>query len=271
MSIPLQIIEIPEHFRTTAKPATLSRRYRVVGTDNQSLVNAYCIGATPALQATIYGILYRQDLQIEQDGYNQWSVEVPYATRKNEVGNWTWSFDTTGASVHIKVAKQELRRYARSGQTAPNQFGVIGVDGDDVLGTDIVIPAMKMDVTYTHPLGQISLNYAKYLSNITGSTNSDSFLTFRPGEVLYLGSRGSDGTEAEASVTYSFAMSANETVTIGDITNVVKNGWEYLWVKYEDAVETGGSSNYPIRRPKFVYIDRVYPQIAMAASLGFGG
>jgi hypothetical protein len=42
--------------------------------------------------------------------------------------------------------------------------------------------------------------------------------------------------------------------TIGDITGIVKNGHEYLWVRYEDAVST----NELVKKPKFVYVNKVY-------------
>jgi hypothetical protein len=42
--------------------------------------------------------------------------------------------------------------------------------------------------------------------------------------------------------------------TIGDITGIEKKGHEYLWVRYEDAV----SSNELVKKPKFVYVNKVY-------------
>jgi hypothetical protein len=42
--------------------------------------------------------------------------------------------------------------------------------------------------------------------------------------------------------------------TIGTITSVNKGGHDYLWVKYEPDV----SGNDFIRKPKYVYVDKVY-------------
>lgn len=37
-------------------------------------------------------------------------------------------------------------------------------------------------------------------------------------------------------VTFSFAASPNAVeLTVGDITGIDKKGWEYLWVRYQDA------------------------------------
>jgi hypothetical protein len=67
-------------------------------------------------------------------------------------------------------------------------------------------------------------------------------------------------------------MAANQSnYTIGEIANISKKAWEVAWVRYEDAVETSDGKQLPTRKPKFVYVDRVYEEIAMSVALGFGG
>jgi hypothetical protein len=141
-----------------------------------------------------------------------------------------------------------------------------------VKGVEIIIPAMKINVQYKHPQGVLTLAKAKFLNNMTGMVNSDSFLTFAPGEVLFLGARGSDGTQSEATVSYSFAMAPNaEGLTIGGIAGVAKKGWEVAWIRYHDTITTADGKDQPTRVPKFVYVNRVYETIPMATALGFGG
>lgn len=266
----IQLITVPDGIDTTAVPPSETHRYRVIGTDDKNVVNAFVIAGTPSLVTTNYGILYRSDLQVSRAAYNQWDIEIPYEPNVTEVGDWTWDFDTTGGQVHITQAKQEIARYPSA--TAPNQLGAIAVDGNEVKGVEIVVPAMKINVQYRHPQGILTLARAKYLSNITGMVNSDTFLTFAPGEVLFLGSRGSDGTTAEATISYSFAMAANATgLTIGNIAGVAKKAWEVAWVRYHDTITTVGSTDNPTRVAKYVYVDRVYDTIPMATALGFGG
>lgn len=266
----IRLITVPDGIDTTAIPPTETHRYTLIGSDDPSIVNSYVIGGTPSLVTTVYGILFRQDIEVSRTAYNQWDIEIPYGERPNESGEWTWDFDTTGGTVHITQAKEEVGRYPAS--TAPNQLGAIAVDGDEVKGVEIVVPAMKINVQYRHPLGVITLAQAKYLSNITGRTNSDTFLTFAPGEVLFLGARGSDGSDSEATVSYQFAMAANETgLTIGSIAGVAKKAWQVAWVRYHDTVTSASSVDNPTRVAKHVYVDRVYDEIAMASALGFGG
>ena len=265
----MRIITIPDGIKATAQEPSEVYRYKIVDVSNKNTAVAYAIASTPAIVATVHGILYRQDVQVDRLAWNQWMVEVPYGTRKNITGDFTWDFDTTGGTLHITQAKQEVARFPAA--DAPDQKGAIAVDQDEVKGTEIIVPAMKINVTFRHPLGVITLPQAKFLGDITGTVNSDTFLTFAPGEVLFLGARGSDGTDAEATVSYQFAMAKNQSgMTIGDITNVAKKAWEVAWVRYTDAVVTVGGNDLPTRKPKFVYIDRVYEEIAMGAALGFG-
>lgn len=266
----MRIFPVPDGISTTANPPTETHRLKIDGVFNKDTATAYALSATPNIVSTIYGILYREDVRVTRAAYNQWNVEVPYGQRKNATGEWTWDFDTTGGSVHITQAKAEVGRYPAS--TAPNQLGAIAVDGDEVKGVEIVVPAMKINVQYKHPLGAITLAQAKFLSNITGRTNSDYFLTFAPGEVLFLGARGSDGSEADATINYQFAMAPNSYgLTIGSIAGVAKKAWEVAWIRYHDTITTQGGEDHGTRVPKFVYVDRVYDEIAMAAALGFGG
>ena len=264
----MRIIELTDGVELSGNPPSAMTRWKVVDVDNVNTAASYALASTPSIVSTVYGILFRDDLRVKRSAYNQWMIEVPYGVRKG-LGEFSWDFDTTGGQIHITQAKSEVGRYPAS---APNQLGAISVDQDEVKGTEIIIPAMKLNVQFRHPLGVVTIAKAKFLSSITGTVNSDSFLTFAPGEVLFLGARGSDGSEAEATVAYQFAMAKNESgITIGGIAGIAKKAWEVAWVRYEDTVTDGGGSDYPTRVPKFVYVDRVYDTIAMSVALGFGG
>lgn len=265
----IQLIKTPGFVETTANPPTASTHWTVIGSLNEQDVQAYVLAGTPSIVATIYGVLLRQDLRLRQTAYNQWSATVPYGNRPNATGEWSWDFDTTGGLIHITNAKAEVGRYPSD--KAPNQQGAIGVEGDTVKGTDIVIPALKINVSFRHPAAEMTLARAKFLAGVTGTVNSAPFLSFSPGEVLFLGARGSDGSQAEATVNYQFAMSSNVTnLSIGEIADIVKRGHDVAWVRYEDKVQTTGGESQPTRVPKFVYVDQVYSMVDHRVALGFG-
>ena len=266
----MRFITPPNGITLSYTPGSASYQFIIADVADAAVAQAYAIASTPNLIVTASGVLYRDDAVVRRTAYNQWAVEVPYGPRKNEVGDWTWSFDTTGGTIHITNAKEEVSRYPTA--TAPNQLGAIAVDGDEVKGIDIVIPALKINVQFSHPLGVVTLAKAKFLSDITGTVNTDTFLTFAPGEVLFLGARGSDGATADATIDYQFAMAKNLTgQTIGGIAGVAKAAWNVAWIRYQDTITTVTATDNPTRVAKFVYIDRVYDEIAMAAALGFGG
>ena len=259
----------PNFIDWSASPPTATLHYKAIGSTSALDVTAKAIFESNARESTEWGMLYRQDVKLTQVAYNHFDVDIPYGTRQNETGQWTWDFDTTGGTVHITHAKQERARFPAN--AAPDMGGTIGVDGDQVIGTDVVIPMMKINVQYKHAEGEITLPQAKFFSSITGTVNNTAFLTFAAGEVLFLGARGSDGTDAEASVGYQFAMSQNATgLTIGDVAGIVKLGHDHAWIRYQDDTAEVAGVTHPVRTAKHVYIDREYDEIDMATALGFG-
>lgn len=245
--------------------------YQCVGTIHESIVRVTALSATSAVIFTPFGMLYRGEPRIKQTHYNQWDVDINYNPRNRSNGEWTWDFDTTGGTVHITNSKETIAKYATAGLTAPEYEGAIDVQGDEVKGTEIVIPAMRLSVEYSHPAGVITMAYAMLLHDLTGTVNATPMFGRPPGEVLFLGARGSDGTLADAKVGYQFALSKNRlNFSVGAITGVDKLGWHSAWIAYAPATKTAGGLNYSVKVPKFVYVERVYDTADLAGVLGFG-
>jgi len=101
---------------------------------------------------------------------------------------------------------------------------------------------------------------------MTGTTNSAPFRGFSTGEVLFLGAAGSKRADGDWEITFRFAGSFNETgITVGSIIGINKNGWDYLWVRYEDKDDMGAQSI--VKQPTAAYVERVY-RVTSFASLG---
>jgi hypothetical protein len=84
--------------------------------------------------------------------------------------------------------------------------------------------------------------------------------------VLFLGASGSKRGEEDWEITFRFAASPNVTdLTVGDIENIDKKGWEYLWVRYTDAED----QNVLVQQPVAVYVEKVY-ELADFGALGIG-
>lgn len=245
-------------------PPGLTTRWRASGEPDPAIVQAAARSLTPIAQTISAGVVYRQNIAVADAGHRLYDVTVTYGQKRHNVGDWSFSFDTTGGTLRITAAKEHIRSYPDDGNT---HKGTIGVKPDgDPEGCDIIIPAMKLSVTFRHAQGAVGIGFVKTLARATGHTNSDSFLTFAPGELLFLGGTGSDGREAEAEVTYHFAASENAVgLQYGDIDSIAKKGHEYIWVEFEQKDSAGKAATVP----KLIHVERVYDPISFSGTFGW--
>jgi hypothetical protein len=168
-----------------------------------------------------------------------------------------FQFDTGGGTQHITQSLVTMGAYAPPSRTAPYFGGAIGVTRDNVEGVDITVPVFNFSETHYIPAALITPAYQSVLFNLTGKVNNYAFRWFAEGECLFLGASGAQRGQDDWEITYRFAASPNRTgIIIGDIVGIVKKGWEYLWVRYEDAEDTG--ANALVKRPMAVYVEQVY-------------
>jgi hypothetical protein len=238
-------------------------------------------GADVQLLAESYSVSYLGD--------DAWQVQINYVkdgadddSQPNPLRR-SRSFDTSGGMQHITQAQATgsggtldfEKRYPAS---ATNMSGAIGVDDNGVNGVDIVVPQLTWTETYDVPSIYVTSNYIKSVASLTGSVNNGGFRGFAAGEVLFLGASGSQEWDQEKgdgpwTLSFKFVASPNAgvsgstvpAITIGSITGVEKRGHEYLWVRYESSVE----SNALFKKPKAVYVSKVYPDKSFAG-LGIG-
>jgi hypothetical protein len=264
--MPFEFNERPDSRAWTVDPPGVTYRYKASGEHDDSIVLAYALSGTPTVVYSGVGALFRGNVQVDPDGHKQYVVTVPYGSRKNETGSATFRFDTTGATINIKAAKEHIASYP-SGAPANPHKAAIGVTKDgQVEGADIVVPALRLTYSFRHPAGIINENHARALAGVTGMTNSATFRGFAAGELLYVGSAGEDGTETEASVDYNFVASKNVTdLRVGDILNIVKQGHHLLWIEFKNEVDSGK----PVVQPERVHIERVYDAVNFAAIFGW--
>jgi hypothetical protein len=264
--------------------SSYSKSYKVFGTTDDTIVhaeaNAYLTG-----QLAYWTYPGQPNVQLRAESYSvsylgddAWQVSIAYEKQGAEDDDQrdplkrSRSFDTSGGSQHITqaaggtvttsggttVTQGSERRYPPG--TAPSMNNAIGVDGSSVNGVDIVAPALTWTETYDVPHQYVTANYIKSLAALTGTVNNGAFRTFAAGEVLFMGCNGSQEWDDQRgngpwTLSYKFVASPNVTAqTIGDIEGIEKKGHEYLWVRYEDAV----SSNELVKKPKFVYVNKVY-------------
>lgn len=263
--------------------STMTRSYKVFGSADDLVVhdeaNRVISGQLMFWQYPGANVqLMAESYSLEYLGDEAWHVTISYEKLgadgdEPDPMRRSRSFDTSGGTQHITQAEAE----ARFGVNAPDQQKAIGVDGDNVAGVDIVTPSLSWTETYDVPNQFVTAAYVKTVASLTGTTNNAAFRTFAAGEVLFLGASGSQDWDEQKgdgpwSLSYKFSASPNAgvgqtlpAITIGAINDIAKKGHEYLWVRYEADV----NQNVLLKKPKFVYVNRVYRE-ADFGSLGIG-
>lgn len=237
--------------------------------------DAAAVATVEAASPLVYQGLFRQSLQLEPEWVDansndgQWTATVRYGLwSQPKQGESTYSFDTTGGVQHITQSIQTVGMYAPPGKIAPNFKGAIGVTDENVEGVDITVPACSFAETHYLPTALVTLAYRVTLFRLTGRVNNAPFKGCAAGECLFLGATGSKRGADDWEITYRFAVSPNrDNITIGDIAGIDKKGWEYLWVRYQNA-EDATAKNL-VKKPIAAYVEKVY-EVADFSVLGIG-
>ncbi len=260
-------------------PVTVEERYRsrtvsgdeaelvylVRGTEDDAEARTQLLATAPMA----VGALKRDSgtTRVEELHTGVWLGTVPYARSAMTqslpaTGDSVYSFDTGGGTQHITQSLATAGSYAPSGKTAPNYKGAIGVTAGGVEGVDITVPVYRFSETHILDDNDVTGTYKAKLYHLTGKVNAASFRGLAAGECLFLGASGSKrgGPSGEDwEISFNFAASPNRTnLTVGDITAIAKKGWEYLWVRYEDAEDA--TAKTLVQRPVAAYVEKVYEE-----------
>jgi hypothetical protein len=265
----------------TRDETTCEVRFRCIGTTDDAVVHqqAYLFFGANRTYNIEGQTLLVMSYDVTHLGADAWEVTAHYESMgMDEDGGGggggapdamkrSRSFDTGGATTHISCGFSE-RAY---GNNPPDQQCAINADGEDVKGIDIVIPSFQWQEQYDIPSSLVTPAYMRTLADLTGCVNAEPFRSFAAGEVLFAGCSGTQQWDSEKGdgpwgLSYKFVASVNvNNLTIGGINGITKGGHEYLWVKFEDAVE----GNALLRKPKAVYVNAVY-HLASFSGLGLG-
>jgi hypothetical protein len=264
----------------TVYEAFPSREF-TAGGDNPSVVLNWIVlgtsdelaakNAALALSPVIYDGLFYRDMTGKETAPSVWEIQAKYGARKppKEL-DYKFAFDTTGGKLKITQSRETIHRYAPPGKQAADHKGAIGVTDHGVEGCEIVVPKFSWSETWQLPIAEYGWAYSQKLKLITGKVNGWRFRGFPAGQVLFHGGKGSASTKDPTliEITYTFEQSDDvKAQTIGDITNVAKAGWQYLWVQYQETHDQSAKSF--ARQPVGVYVEKVYDS-ANFTLLGIG-
>jgi len=221
---------------TTEGKDSATKQYVLTGTPDQAVAYAFAAGYSPAM----HGSLYRSKIGLKEEGSLIWGVEVQYGPIKEpEAGDFSWTFDTTGATKHVTQAIQHIKSYPAPGRPAIPHDGTIGAQGNgEVAGVDVTDRAFKWTETHQLLLSSYGFSYSTTLGDSTGKMNDAAFRGFPAHSVKFLGASGKQSTKDPLllEVSYSFEVSPNEAALVcGPIKGIKKDGWDYSWMTYEQA------------------------------------
>ena len=203
------------------------------------------VTANAATYQTPWGFLPYNSIQIHENHYAlNYEITVDYAPfgetgQESGAGAYQISVDTSGGTVHVTHGEVIASHGANAPAGIAGKTHPIGKEGDTIHGVDIPIAEPKINVLFRHPVKFLSRNYVRAIGQLFGYPNSDTFLGYAPGEVMYLGGPLTE-TNTESSASYSFAISYNQVnFQVGDITISEKKGWDVLDPVFKDDVLDG--------------------------------
>ncbi len=209
----------------------------------------------------------------ERCGKTTWKISANYTYKAAEKtdedleNESQFSFDTSGGTKHLTHSISTV--YSTPG--APNFYQAINYDGKSVQGVDITMPTYSFSESHYFKASKITTTYKNQVMLLTGTVNNAAFRNFAKGEVLFMGASGSrTGTDSDDlwAITFKFACSPNaESLTIGELTIPSKEGWQYLWVKYQDTADDAEENL--VSKPIAAYVEQVYKYGDFSA-LGIG-
>lgn len=266
----IDIHQIPESHELTFETPTAVTHWVCEGIFDAKTAGLLAEGTVPLTFDHPLGILHRHDIQLTEAGFKVYDITVNYGIDDKEIGSYLLEVDSLGGTVHIKGGTH----VASYPSGSPNHSGLIGVKGDDVEGVDIVIPAGRLIVHFSHPGTFMNEDKVRALMRLSGSVDTSGFLGWEPYEILFLGIQykqtaqfGTLSSDQHEEVGYHFAVSENAVnFNVANITGISKKGWDVLWVKWREAVESSRASN----EAEYANVVRVYKERDLKTLLGFG-
>jgi hypothetical protein len=243
--------------------------------------------------------LVRQRVRTRPTGFDSWESDAEYGPEDDEQskeppqpGTWKLRFTTKGARHHRKFAKLLSKHWRSIGEGGfgdpPNISGAIEYDGERVNGVEVYVPSLKFQITAYYEPAAITMPFIKELARKTPRKNKDTWLTFDPGELLYLGGEGEldiptmNGQRVQpVAIVHDFEASENRIVEVPELTEhhrepgvdggpggeIYVKGWDYFWIWFKKAV----LSNQVAPTPAFAFTNELYDDLPFADFFGFGG
>lgn len=272
----ITVAELPNS-RSWNMDGSITLRYIIRGSDNDYLIREALLAALPATYQD--RMLYDRPL-VEPvpgaidtvDGTGIWRAEATYklpstldAPDPYAIGAIRLTVETTGGTMHRSASIETVGFYSAAQGGPPDYEGAIGVTSSGVQGVDVPMavfnlraekawdPATPPDLGVIYRLSA-KVNNAQFTVTDGGTGMA---VTFEKGELLFRGgSLGGQRGDGGIPVTYLFEATPNATgLSVGRMTGISMEGWQYLWARYKEEDDAGASEVVP--RPLHAYVEQV--------------
>lgn len=222
----------------TSRSATGSQITRRYIASNYS-TEALAIAAVHTAAPSSIGDLERVDgeTRIDEIKEDTYSATVTWRLIEPSTG-LNYSFTLGGNSFFREFAISQTG-YWSGGSWSADGVG-INFDGERVNGVTLPPrPGLEFTLERLKPIADVDNAYIDAVSDLLLTTNDATFEGFAAGEVLFLGLTGQRQGDGDWRLYYKFGRNPNETgLSVGSITSIAKEGWEYLWVYYKQQEDT---------------------------------
>lgn len=231
-------------------PATveeLGREGQVVRDGNKTARRKYrvknCLDEASAWDA-VYAFLVAQmgadppdsgdlswwDIDVKEDVKNQYTCLASWKRYQSPNGETQFSFEVSVESTRVLIPAGSITTYKLPSAPAL-ALQLIGdrCDGREPEGAEISVPTYRESETHWRSAGSIaSIKAAAKL--LVGRVNNAPWKGHAAGESLLLGVGGTRRGLGDWELAFQWAIRPNQSgLTIGGVTGVSKNGWDYLW------------------------------------------
>lgn len=258
-------------------------RFNLIGTADDAAAKAYLMANAPTGWA---GLVRESDPTLEPQTVNAtadsgiWLCTVKYnkparvvfPQETSEIGTVRIRFSTKGGTQHIvQSLKTKSVHVDNSMGTAPT-FGYVGVDGGGGIGWDgekfegCDVPAGALAFTVTKIFAAGQQPTVADLYALTARVNNAPFnvvdtvdgttVSLEEGECIFDGAeKGGDRADGGIELSFDFRANPNGVITVGGMTNIAVEGWDYAWPLYKSVEDA--TAKTMVARPWAVFVEQV--------------
>ena len=174
-----------------------------------------------------------------------------------------------GETIHISKSLQTLNWASAVWNTLlpPDTWGLIGLNGDEITGTDIIGKSFNFYITSYFDPSVWNYSALNFFYQMIGTVNNNFFYGFNPGEVLLtsITAQGNDSYQ-RVPVTFNFTAKPNAY-------GIADYGFPPLYAYGHDVIDyrwsTAVNQNSAVKIPNYRFVHRVYNYTNFAL-LGIG-